>query len=518
MDRPPAPASANDKTTNSTKATRKSSGKRNSDARKEQNRIASRTYRERRKQKLALLGQLLGENQGEGRTPGQASTSTSTSSQRGNGPDSAALPLAADVPLNVPSALNLDPSQGLQGVTPQVFDFQQVTTPSFEDLLFHDAWAGPLAPENEAANMLGGRAWLINDSVSSLIGSGISSDFDMTPWSFPLGSSSEPPPLSGPAWGSLSQGLQEPLRTGSDTEPSSTSAVHLPVEEKGETATEDEPTSLLSLPSAIIRAAACFETLPPSQKQWVIAYLSDRASVPAPGDTRRRATPSRRNEGKLDDQRPGTLGRLLDRLEGMHLPNVRQNTIYVMQTGFFTAILENAISIGLIKNQELLDEEAISPFNVITTTASGSLVNGQQQIAEARLRFSATPQDLQPVDDQLIIEHHPYLDIIPFPSFRSRALQALACEPPLFDEEEMCHDMRRDALIVWGSQGQKDSSPSKVDMGAAMPWDKRSWEPQVWFLKKYWFLVGGVDDEMWRAARWWHDMRNEKLDVSAGPS
>jgi len=191
------------------------------------------------------------------------------------------------------------------------------------------------------------------------------------------------------------------------------------------------------------------------------------------------------------------------------------------------------------------------PTPAPTTTAIGSLVNGQQQIAEARLRFSATPQDLQPVDDQLIIEHHPYLvrlpyplhegsmtlpvswpllhpvcvaltrmlqDIIPFPSFRSRALQALACEPPLFDEEEMCHDMRRDALIVWGSQGQKDSSPSKVDMGAAMPWDKRSWEPQVWFLKKYWFLVGGVDDEMWRAARWWHDMRNEKLDVSAGPS
>ena len=72
----------------------------------------------------------------------------------------------------------------------------------------------------------------------------------------------------------------------------------------------------------------------------------------------------------------------------------------------------------------------------------------------------------------------------------------------------MCDDFRRDGMIVWGSQG------NGMGMGACTPWDMRSWEPQLWFLKKYWFLVGGWDDELWKAARWWHTMRNEKLNLS----
>ena len=41
-------------------------------------------------------------------------------------------------------------------------------------------------------------------------------------------------------------------------------------------------------------------------------------------------------------------------------------------------------------------------------------------------------------------------------------------------------------MIVWGSQG------NNLGMGACSPWDMRSWEPQLWFLKKYWFLVGEI--------------------------
>jgi len=72
-------------------------------------------------------------------------------------------------------------------------------------------------------------------------------------------------------------------------------------------------------------------------------------------------------------------------------------------------------------------------------------------------------------------------------------------------------DLLREAMVCWGSQG----NPQGMD--AALPWDVRSWEPRVWFLKKYWFLVGGWDDEMWSSARWWHSIRGEKIDAASKP-
>jgi len=82
-------------------------------------------------------------------------------------------------------------------------------------------------------------------------------------------------------------------------------------------------------------------------------------------------------------------------------------------------------------------------------------------------------------------------------------MAAIACDPPLFDEEDLCHDMLVDGLVCWGAQGNVRG------LGASVPWDMRSWEPKVWFLRKYWFLCGGPDDDMWSSARWWRAMRGE---------
>ena len=100
-------------------------------------------------------------------------------------------------------------------------------------------------------------------------------------------------------------------------------------------------------------------------------------------------------------------------------------------------------------------------------------------------------------------------DVLPFRSFRDNALKALQHDPPLFDEDEFCFDFCGGGLICWGSQ------QSSMGMEAGVPWDARSWEPQVWFLKKYWYLVGGWNDDMWRAARWWHSLRGEKINMHA---
>ncbi|KEY71444.1 hypothetical protein S7711_10101 [Stachybotrys chartarum IBT 7711] len=188
-----------------------------------------------------------------------------------------------------------------------------------------------------------------------------------------------------------------------------------------------------------------------------------------------------------------------------YLPDPHMNTLRLLHTSFYAAILANSISISL-KNQEVFKDEGLSPYSLDYKT--GHKIEG---LADAHARFDAhVPRDLRPTDVQLLVPHHPYLDVIPFASFRQRAVAALAATPPLFDESEMCQDMEGEGLICWGGGGN-DARSSGI--AAEVPWDSRSWEPRVWFLRKYWYLVGGWEDEMWRSARWWAAMRNEQISL-----
>lgn len=196
-----------------------------------------------------------------------------------------------------------------------------------------------------------------------------------------------------------------------------------------------------------------------------------------------------------------------------HLPDPQINTIRVHQSSFYAAILANSQSIFLV-NKEVLKEDGLSPYSIGPHTGHKA-----EDVPFARARFDAlVPPDLRPTDQQLIHPHHPYVDVIPFASFRHRMMSALAADPPLVDEDEMCRDMDAEAFICWGGMGRAHGNASSsgqqdgyVDMAAEVPWDMRSWEPQVWFLRKYWFLVGGWDDEMWRSARWWAGLRGEVI-------
>lgn len=238
-------------------------------------------------------------------------------------------------------------------------------------------------------------------------------------------------------------------------------------------------------------------------------------------------------------------------------------TLQCRRMGFRAALLQNCLACGLAEPDAMFDEscyeeceEAQSPFALRDVEARAVVLQGVGQIAAAvaavRQNLARSgrmpPHDLQPVDAQILVAHHPYLDVIPFGGFRARALALLAemeadkdvaaavsenlkrngtsIEMPcLLDEDELCYDMNvADGLMCWGSQvgnaGASQSAQAKRDSGSArdmrscQPWDMRSWEPQVWFLKKYWYLVGGWDDDMWRNCRWWHSMRGDDLDYS----
>ncbi|EPE06335.1 hypothetical protein F503_02463 [Ophiostoma piceae UAMH 11346] len=268
-----------------------------------------------------------------------------------------------------------------------------------------------------------------------------------------------------------------------------------------------------------------------------------------------------------------------------HLPPTFMTmTLQCRRLTFCIAILQNCEACGLPNPAAMLEESSQyedvdgntaedlqSPFALAADEARAVAVQGPARIAAvvAAVRQNlekngkTPPRDLQPVDAQILVAHHPYIDTIPFRGFRARALALLAemeaaeevaaaaqqsanllyssdagaatpgmnasgvasGTPCLLDEDELCYDMNvADGMICWGSQignggtgvssqAMRDSASSR-DMRAGVPWDMRSWEPQVWFLKKYWFLVGGWDDDMWRNCRWWHSMRGEDLDYS----
>jgi len=151
--------------------------------------------------------------------------------------------------------------------------------------------------------------------------------------------------------------------------------------------------------------------------------------------------------------------------------------------------------------EPLMRDEGVSPFSLGPKTGWHP-----SQLPVIRAKFDNLTPDLRPCDAQLTFAHHPYLDVVPFRVFRDKTLRALQNDPPLLDEEELCWDLKAGGIVCWGS-GQG----STQGMSGSVPWDVRSWEPKLWFLKKYWHLVGGWDDEMWKGARWWHSIRGEKL-------
>ncbi|KAK7229248.1 hypothetical protein V2G26_001418 [Clonostachys chloroleuca] len=184
------------------------------------------------------------------------------------------------------------------------------------------------------------------------------------------------------------------------------------------------------------------------------------------------------------------------------LPDPRVNLIRVINSNFYQAILANSEAIGLF-NCEVLKDEGLSPFSI-----DHGKGYPQDQLEVVRARFAArVPPGLAPCDAQLKHAHHPYLDIIPFREFRERAVAALTCDPPLFCEEIMCHDMDAEGLVCWGGSPADQEGTARRGMEMEVPWDPRSWEPKEWFLQKYWFLVGGEDGEMHTSARLWAQRR-----------
>lgn len=145
------------------------------------------------------------------------------------------------------------------------------------------------------------------------------------------------------------------------------------------------------------------------------------------------------------------------------------NYIQTTYTSTLYAYFYNSLSIGVSVSDVLSHK---SPF----FNANASLSSDPQLLlAEARKPW--IPEHLQPTLSQVLIPHHPYLDLLPFPTLRDRAITLGVSRPDLFDAMDLKRDIFMDGLYCHRGGGRQ-------------PWDGRSWEARPWFLEKWKLLIG----------------------------
>ncbi|KAK7732542.1 hypothetical protein SLS53_008428 [Cytospora paraplurivora] len=183
------------------------------------------------------------------------------------------------------------------------------------------------------------------------------------------------------------------------------------------------------------------------------------------------------------------------------------NSIRIQRMCYVDAMWSNCLHLG-VALQNFCERDAVSYFSrptniAIDDSSKDAMVRTVQNI------FKTLKPDLRPTREQITIAHPPFIDILPFPTFRKN----LVTNQHKYTIEEMFEDLM-EGLVCWGGAGvgrrERDSSTGRASTGA--PWDGRSWEAKPWFIRKYWELLGGEEGELVRQSEWWRTMRGEEGD------
>jgi len=180
-------------------------------------------------------------------------------------------------------------------------------------------------------------------------------------------------------------------------------------------------------------------------------------------------------------------------LSSPFLADPYKNNLRLVRAATVDAYLCNALSLGM-DIPTLYRDNCPSPFY-------RPRKNRGEDIRNLVAKMSANlPEHLKPTPPQVLCPHHPYLDLLPFPILRARAVALTFRNPPLIDAAKLKSDIMNDGLICWRTSGS----------GRGQPWDMRSWEAAPWFLKKWSILVGGEEGEVWKQTMWWRELRGEE--------
>lgn len=180
--------------------------------------------------------------------------------------------------------------------------------------------------------------------------------------------------------------------------------------------------------------------------------------------------------------RPPTCTRAVVPASHHTLPDPHANAIEFLPTTIFSALLHNAVALGFN-----LDEIAscaaggISPFYRPSTPHD----DPASLLSSAVLSLPGVPpENLRPTLTQVLIPHHPSLDLIPLPRLRDRAIALSAAMPHVFDNWELKLD-----IYTRGGLGVRRR---QMVGRACQPWEKEGWVAAPWFLTK-WSVI--VDEE-----------------------
>ncbi|THV44536.1 hypothetical protein BGAL_0622g00020 [Botrytis galanthina] len=163
---------------------------------------------------------------------------------------------------------------------------------------------------------------------------------------------------------------------------------------------------------------------------------------------------------------------------------------YLLTLLHFNIIRALSINVEILKLPvDRMDDDILSPFNKASSTQS------PQDIPD----LSNLPLALKPTNLQIEIEHHPEIDIFPFPRCRDLILSSLS-RGGEWDDIEFCRDIMygveggggRTGFIVWGD-----------------PWMPESWEVEENFARKWKWLLEGCE-ELFMSTNKWRDGRGEE--------
>ncbi|QPC67372.1 hypothetical protein HYE67_009603 [Fusarium culmorum] len=155
------------------------------------------------------------------------------------------------------------------------------------------------------------------------------------------------------------------------------------------------------------------------------------------------------------------------------------------------AVSKNASHIG-IPLEGLCCDDVTSPWSIKTL---GPL--------ESTTTSLSCPESLHPTKLQTEIEHHPWVDLLPFPQLRDNMLRAYT--GGIIDEDELCFDI----LGVTCSQGLDDAY--LIVWGESH--NPTSWEVSVGFLKKWGWLLKGCSELVQSTNRWRQQRGESTLNI-----
>lgn len=168
------------------------------------------------------------------------------------------------------------------------------------------------------------------------------------------------------------------------------------------------------------------------------------------------------------------------------LPDPLACGIWLRRQSAMEVCYHNAKRIGL-RFEDMKYPTCQSPWYSPLPAATSSVV-----------ALNSVPPDLYPTPAQRRYPHHPFMDVIPFPWLRERAITLASSSPPTYAWFELKADILNGGMVCWRSRGRDEG----------LPWDRRSWEVMPWFLEKWSWLIeeqGKVEQQ----SKWWRALRGQ---------